>query len=886
MFKKYIYSFGSGKAEGNKEMKVILGGKGANLAEMTNLGIPVPPGLTISTNVCEMFHKNSGKLGEEIKKELEEKVSWLEKITGKEFGVSSNPLLLSVRSGAAVSMPGMMDTILNLGMNDENVKSISELTKNPRMAWDSYRRLIQMYASVVHGIDLGLFENTTHDIKKKLGIEYDKDLTVENLQEIVGVFKRIYSEQLNENFPSDPWVQLNDAIDAVLSSWNNQRAIRYRAINKIEGLIGTAVNIQVMVFGNYGDNSGTGVYFSRNPSNGENELYGEYLMNAQGEDVVAGIRTPKPISDLLAQDKKNYDLLVKYKDTLELHFREMQDMEFTIEDGKLFILQARTGKCTGDAALKFAVDFVYEGLISKEEALMRVSPDQIEDLLHPKLDDEAKKNTKELAIGLNASPGAATGQIVFDSDTAEQWCAEGKKVLLVRRETSPDDIGGMHVAEGILTSTGGITSHAAVVARGMGTPCVCGCSALTVANNTLTIGDKIFKEGDYLTIDGESGKVYGGQIKLIQAEISKYLEEFLSWADDIRHSAVRSHVKQKGFLVRANADLPSDAKTANKFGAEGIGLCRTEHMFFDEKKLCHFQDLILTENKEKKTEILSIIGKLQQADFEGLFKEMNNLPVTIRLLDPPLHEFLPKQDIEVFAQRLGKTISEVESRIHALSESNPMIGHRGCRLGLVHPEIYDTQIQAIILAAIKMKKQEITVIPEIMIPLVGIAAEYIEIKSRMLKQINWLFEKENTRIDVKIGTMIELPRAALIADRISEHADFFSFGTNDLTQMTFGFSRDDVGSFLPVYLEKNYLKEDPFATIDQDGVGELIKIAVGKGLKKNSDLKTGICGEHGGEEKSIEFCYKVGLNYVSCSPFRVPSARLAASQAVLKHRNI
>ncbi|MBN1835650.1 MAG: pyruvate, phosphate dikinase [Spirochaetales bacterium] len=883
---KFVYFFGSGKAEGGAGMKSLLGGKGANLAEMTNLGIPVPPGFTISAEVCDLFYKNNRKYPAGLDKEVQEHLQRLEKLMGKKLGDPKDPLLVSVRSGAALSMPGMMDTVLNLGLNDVAVEGLARLSGNERFAWDAYRRFIQMFGSVVRGIEHDAFEHALDAVKKKKGVEEDLDLDAADLQEVVKRYKEIYKKHTKEAFPQQPAKQLWAAIDAVFGSWNNPRAIRYRQINEIKGLLGTAVNVQTMVFGNLGDDSGTGVCFTRDPSTGENEFYGEYLMNAQGEDVVAGIRTPLSLKSLAKKNPKIYKELNDVRLRLEKHYKDMQDMEFTIQQGKLYLLQTRTGKRTGPAAVEIAVDMVKEKLITKEEAVQRVSPDQLDQLLHPMIDPKMRKSLKSLAKGLNASPGAATGQIVFTADEAEEWVKKGHKVLLVRRETSPDDIGGMHVSQGILTSTGGMTSHAAVVARGMGTPCVAGCKAVAISGNVATIDGKKYKEGDWLTIDGSTGDVFEGEIKLVQAKVSGELAVFLSWADEVRLAAVRPGLKEKGFRVRTNADLPRDAKVARGFGAEGIGLTRTEHMFFDEGRLEIFQEMIVAEDLEARKKALKKLLPLQKGDFKGIFKAMDGLPVTIRLLDPPLHEFVPKTpaDTKALADKIGITVKKLQAKIDSLHELNPMLGHRGCRLGVTYPEIYDMQVQGIAEAACEVAKAGVKVLPEIMIPLVGVDEELRILHESADRIVKEVMARKKVKLDYKIGTMIEIPRAALTADRVAKVAEFFSFGTNDLTQMTFGYSRDDAGVFLPEYVEKGILEKDPFQALDQEGVGQLVQLGTERGRSTRPDLKVGICGEHGGDPSSIEFCYNVGMNYVSCSPYRVPIARLAAAQAVINGR--
>ncbi|MCL2251817.1 MAG: pyruvate, phosphate dikinase [Treponema sp.] len=880
---KNVYFFGNGKADGNSTMKFVLGGKGANLAEMTNLGIPVPPGFTISTDVCAAYYENKSKYPAGIKEEVEAGLKKLEAVMKKKLGDPKDPLLVSVRSGAAASMPGMMDTILNLGISDKAVIGLANKTGNPRFAWDAYRRFIQMYGDVVMGVNSDLFEEAIESIKKSKKIELDTDLTAADLEKLVGEYKKIVKKEKGKDFPQDPIEQLWGSINAVFGSWMNERAIKYRKLNDIKGLVGTAVNIQSMVFGNWGDDSGTGVCFSRDPSTGINEFYGEYLMNAQGEDVVAGIRTPERISTLQKRNPAIYKQLVGIKDNLEHYFKDMQDMEFTVQQGVLYILQTRNGKRAGTAAVKCAVDMVKEGLIDKITAIMRVTPNDLDQLLHPMIDLKARKGVKVLTQGLNASPGAACGRIVFSAKEAEIWHARGEKVLLVRKETSPEDIGGMVVSQGILTSKGGMTSHAAVVARGMGTPCVAGAKGVIVQGTNVEIGGKMFKEGDWITIDGSTGEVYEGTLPLVMPSISKDMNTFLKWCDDIRAKTVRGKVK--GFDVRTNADLPEDAKKAFDFGAQGIGLCRTEHMFFDKDKLVHFRAMIVAETEEdRKTELKKILP-LQQKDFFGIFKAMEGRPVTIRLLDPPLHEFVPhtKEEIEELAKHLKIDVNKLKAKIGTLNESNPMLGHRGCRLAVTYPEIYDMQVEAIALAAAECAKQKIPVHPEIMIPIVITARELKLLRPNAEKILEKVFKAQGVKVPVSIGTMIEVPRAAIRSGHIAQYADFFSFGTNDLTQMTFAFSRDDVASFLPIYLEKNVLDVDPFKTIDEDGVGSLIEHAILEGRLEKPELKIGICGEHGGDPATIDFCYRAGLSYVSCSPYRVPIARLAGAQAVLRN---
>jgi len=881
---KNVYFFGNGKAEGKAEMKNTLGGKGANLAEMTNLGIPVPPGFTISTDVCAAFYENGKKYPAGVEKEVSTVLEKLEKLMGKKLGDPDDPLLVSVRSGAPVSMPGMMDTILNLGMNDKSVKGMAAKTGNPRFAWDAYRRFIQMYGDVVMGVNSKLFENAITAIKKERGLKLDTELTAADLEKLVDDYKKIVKDTAKKDFPQKPLEQLWGSINAVFGSWMNDRAIKYRQINEIKNIKGTAVNVQAMVFGNFGDDSGTGVCFSRDPSTGKKEFYGEYLMNAQGEDVVAGIRTPEKISALAKENKALYDQLVGIKNKLENHFRDMQDMEFTVQQGKLFLLQTRNGKRSGAAAVKCAVDMVGEKLITKEEAVFRVTPALLDQLLHPMIPIDARKSAAAITSGLNASPGAACGRIVFSAADAEAWHEKGEKVLLVREETSPEDIGGMVASQGILTSTGGMTSHAAVVARGMGTPCVAGAKEVAIHDKTMTIGPNTFNEGDWITIDGSTGEVFAAKLPLIVPdEISKDMQTFLKWCDEICASSKRESLK--GFQVWANADQPIDAKRAFQFGAQGIGLCRTEHMFFDKEKLIHFRAMIVCNTVEERKEALKKILPLQQKDFLGIFKAMEGKPVTIRLLDPPLHEFVPHtpEETKELADFLNVPIDTLQTKIDKLREQNPMLGHRGCRLAVTYPEIYDIQVEAIALAAAECVKQKIPVKPEIMIPIVVTARELKLLRPNAEAVLKRVFAAEGVKIDVKIGTMIEVPRAAIRSGHIARYADFFSFGTNDLTQMTFAFSRDDVASFLPTYLSKVVLDVDPFKSIDEDGVGFLLSYATQQGRAVKPNLQVGICGEHGGDPLTIDFCYRSGLTYVSCSPFRVPVARLAAAQAVLNN---
>jgi pyruvate,orthophosphate dikinase len=881
---KSVYFFGNGKAEGDAGMKEILGGKGANLAEMTTMGIPVPPGFTISAAVCAAYYENQRNFPSGFEAEVLESLARLEKNMGKKLGDAQDPLLVSVRSGAAVSMPGMMDTILNLGMNDNAVRGLANKTGNPRFAWDAYRRFIQMYGDVVMQVPHELFEKAIAKRKKERGAALDTDLRAEDLERLADDYKKIVRREAGVNFPQDPLEQLWGSIRAVFGSWMNDRAIRYRALNEIKSLKGTAVNIQSMVFGNFGEDSGTGVCFSRDPSTGVNKFYGEYLMNAQGEDVVAGIRTPEEISTLARKNPKIYQQLVDIKDRLENHFRDMQDMEFTVQQGVLYILQTRNGKRSGAAAVRCAIDMVKEKLIDKNTAILRVSPAHLDQLLHPMVNPAALKSARSITSGLNASPGAAAGRIVFTAQDAESWHGRGEKVLLVRKDTSPEDIGGMVVSQGVLTSTGGMTSHAAVVARGMGIPCVAGAKGVSVAGGKVHIGDKVFSEGDWITIDGSTGNVYEGELPLSAPEISPEMSTFLDWCDKVRESSRRGKIK--GFKVRTNADQPEDAKRAFAFGAEGVGLCRTEHMFFDKEKLIHFRAMIVADTEEERRLQLGKILPLQRQDFFGIFKAMEGRPVTIRLLDPPLHEFVPhtREETEELAAYLGIEAEKLWPKIERLHEANPMLGHRGCRLAITYPEIYDMQVEAIALAALDCVRQNIPVEPEIMIPIVVTARELKLLRPNAEAVLRRVFESEGLSLPaIHIGTMIEVPRAAIRSGHIAKYADFFSFGTNDLTQMTFAFSRDDVASFLPAYLEKGVLDVDPFKSIDEEGVGELIRFAIDEGRAVNPEIKIGICGEHGGDPQTIDFCYRAGLSYVSCSPFRVPLARLAGAQAVINN---
>ena len=886
---KYVYFFGDGKAEGNAGMRAELGGKGANLAEMASIGLPVPSGFTISTDVCKYFYDNGKKYPTTLNADVDVYLAKLERSMGKKLGDAADPLLVSVRSGAAISMPGMMDTILNLGLNDKSVEGLAKKTNNPRFAWDAYRRFIQMFGDVAMGVPHDEFEEAISQVKAAKHITLDTEMDTSDLQTLVGKYKVIYKKHVGADFPQDPKKQMWAAINAVFGSWMNARAIKYRELNNIKGLKGTAVTVMAMVFGNKGETSGTGVCFSRDPGNGKNEFMGEYLMNAQGEDVVAGIRTPEKLAQLEKTNKKIYDQLCAVRAKLEKHYRDMQDMEFTVEEGKLYMLQCRNGKRTGAAAVKMAVDMVAEKLITKDEALLRVEPDQLDQLLHPALDPKAIKSTAAIAEGLNASPGAGSGQIVFTAEEAEKWAKDGKKVMLVRKETSPEDIAGMVAAQGILTSTGGRTSHAAVVARGMGKPCVSGCAAVTFPNaNEVKIGDKTFKKGDAITIDGTTGKVYAGILPVVPATISGELKTFLGWADEVRAKSVRNINGRKiaGFEVRANADQPDQAQNAFNFGANGIGLCRTEHMFFDPAKLPAFRAMILADNTEQRKAALAKILPLQQKDFFGIIKAMEGRPVTIRLLDPPLNEFVPKPnataEIAALSHDTGINVETLNVKIASLQEANPMLGHRGCRLAITYPEIYEMQVEAIALATADCDKQGIKHDVQIMIPNVVTYREVKQIRAQAEAIIAKVNADKKTKLKFQIGSMVEFPRAALTADQLAEYADFFSFGTNDLSQTTFGFSRDDYGKFCPSYLKQNILDEDPFKTLDAEGPGALMRIAEEKGRSVNADLHLGICGEHGGDPASIALCYDIGLNYVSCSPFRVPIARLAGAQAVIK----
>jgi len=871
---KLVYSFSEGKAD----MKDLLGGKGANLAEMTNIGLPVPPGFTISTKACNMYYENNEEIWPELSDQIFEKLSELENKVDKRFGDIEKPLLVSVRSGAKFSMPGMMDTILNLGLNDDTVKAIHKNTGNERFAYDSYRRFIQMFGDVVMSIEKYKFDNIFESIKEKYNANFDTDLNAEALKEVVEKYKDLYKKEIGTEFPEDPKTQLLLAVKAVFRSWNNERAKIYRKLNNIPDDLGTAVNVQSMVFGNMGDDSGTGVAFTRNPSTGEKKLFGEFLVNAQGEDVVAGIRTPQSIEKLKEIMPDVYDQFVNVAELLENHYKDMQDIEFTIEKGKLYMLQTRNGKRTAFAAVKIAVDLVEEGKITKEEAIMRVEPNQLNQLLHPTFDAEALKAAKPLAKGLPASPGAASGKIYFTADEAVEASRQGEKVILVRLETSPEDIEGMVEAQGILTARGGMTSHAAVVARGMGKCCVAGCESLKVYEERkyFVVDGKTFNEGDYISLDGGTGNVYEGIIKTHEPELSGHFGQLMKWADEIRK-----------LKVRTNADTPRDAAQAVKFGAEGIGLCRTEHMFFDEARIPAVREMIIADNLEQRKAALEKILPMQREDFIGIFEAMGERPVTIRLLDPPLHEFLPQnqEDIKKLAAEMKVDYEKLKERVEELKEFNPMLGHRGCRLAITYPEIAEMQTRAIIEAAIYVKKNKgIDVKPEIMVPLVGDVKELAYLKNIVVKVADEIISDSGVELKYLYGTMIEIPRAALVADEIAMEAQFFSFGTNDLTQMTYGFSRDDAGKFLEEYYVKKIFDKDPFQAIDRKGVGKLMKMAVELGRGERPDIKLGICGEHGGEPSSVEFCHNIGLDYVSCSPYRVPIARLAAAQAALNNR--
>lgn len=900
MAKKYVYFFGDGKADGKAEMKNLLGGKGANIAEMTNLGIPVPPGFTITTEMCTVYYKNKRKYPPELKKQVDTAMAKVERIMGRKFGDPKNPLLVSVRSGARKSMPGMMETVLNVGLTTKTIPALVARTNNERFVYDAYRRLLMMYSDVVmekaagiephdgHGIREKL-EHALDEVKKAKGYSSDTDLTVDDLKKLCNDFKVIIKKTLKKDFPDDPKEQLWGGISAVFQSWMGKRAVAYRKIEKIPEEWGTAVNVQTMVFGNTGDNSATGVAFTRNPATGENMFFGEWLPNAQGEDVVAGIRTPNPVNKagktedtrhLLSLEErmpKLYRQLFGIQKKLETHYRDMQDIEFTIEEGRLWMLQTRVGKRNGQAAIRMAVEMAGSRMITKEEALLRVNPDQIDELLHPSVDPGAERKAVELAKGLPAGPGGAVGKVVFTADDAEAWAKRGERVILVRNETSPEDVHGMHAAQAILTAKGGMTSHAALVARGWGKCCIVGCSDLNIdlRNKEVHVNGKVLREGDWVTLNGTKGRVYVGELNLLPAdpEHNKWYKELMKWADRFRV-----------LKVRTNADTPSDATAARTFGAEGIGLCRTEHMFFEADRIKAVREMILSDTVEGRKRALDKLLPMQKGDFIGIFEAMNGLPVTIRLLDPPLHEFLPhtEADLGELADEMGVPFEQLNKKNESLHEFNPMLGHRGCRLGITYPEIYEMQARAVMEAACELSKRKVKVMPEIMIPLVGHVKELQMMRERVVAVAAGVKKRYKANVKYSVGTMIELPRACVTSDEIAEVADFYSFGTNDLTQTVYGLSRDDAGRFLPYYVEKGLLKEDPFISIDTDGVGSLMRIAVRKGRKVKKDLKLGICGEHGGEPKSVEFCHNLGLDYVSCSPFRVPIARFAAAQAALK----
>ena len=871
--RKFVYLF----KEADGKNKALFGGKGANLAEMTNLGMPVPQGFTITTEACTQYYQDGRKINNDILNQIEKKMHELEKMTGKKFGDKNNPLLVSVRSGARVSMPGMMDTILNLGLNDEVVEGLSSLTNNPRFAYDSYRRFIQMFSDVVMQQEKSKYERILDKVKEKKGVQFDKDLTANDLKEIVKMFKDLYKKSQGEEFPQEPKTQLIEAVKAVFRSWDNDRANVYRRMHDIPYEWGTAVNVQSMVFGNMGEDSGTGVAFSRNPATGENKLYGEYLMNAQGEDVVAGIRTPLPISTLEKQNPEVYNQFAKIAKTLEKHNKDMQDMEFTIEKGKLYMLQTRNGKRTAKAALKVAVDLVKEGLISEKDAIMMIDPKQLDALLHPQFDESALKKATPVAEALPASPGAACGKICFTAEKAKEMGANKEKVVLVRLETSPEDIEGMAASQGVLTARGGMTSHAAVVARGMGTACVAGCSAIKFADDekSFTLSGKTYKEGDIISFDGSTGKIYDGEIKTEPAKIVGEFATIMEWAD-----------KYRALQVRTNSDNPRDAKVAFNFGAEGVGLCRTEHMFFEADRIPAVREMIVSSTVEERKRALKKLLPMQRKDFIGIYKAMEGHPVTIRFLDPPLHEFLPHEDSEIkaLAKEMGLTFEKLKSTVESLHEFNPMMGHRGLRLAVTYPEIAEMQTQAVIEAAIAVNKEKgYGIVPEIMIPLTCDWKEFKYVRDIVANKADEIIKEKGVSLKYKIGTMIEIPRAALTADEVAKYAEFFSFGTNDLTQMTYGFSRDDAGKFLDVYYAKKIFESDPFARLDQKGVGKLVKMASELGKTTRPDIKLGICGEHGGDPSSVEFCHNCGLTYVSCSPYRVPIARLAAAQANIKN---
>ena len=875
MENKIVYSFN----EGSKEMRSLLGGKGANLAEMTRIGLPVPFGFTITTEACNKYYEDGRKITQDVVDAIYEKLAELEQVTGKKFGSAENPLLVSVRSGAVISMPGMMDTILNLGLNDDSVEGLAKRTENRRFAMDSYRRFIQMFGDVVQEISKEKFDKIFDGQKEKKGVKFDVELTAEDLEEVIRGYKELVKAETGKDFPQDPREQLIEAVKAVFRSWMNDRAILYRKLNGISGKLGTAVNVQSMVFGNMGNNSGTGVAFTRSPSTGENRIFGEFLVNAQGEDVVAGVRTPLNIEEMEKAFPEAYKDFVRIANLLEKHYKDTQDMEFTVEDGKLYMLQTRNGKRTAQAAVKIAVDMVGEGLIDKATAVTRLEPQQIDQLLHPMFAADELKKAKDIAKGLPASPGAACGHIYFSADEATEAAANGEKVILVRAETSPEDLAGMVAAEGILTARGGMTSHAAVVARGMGKCCVAGCSAARVDEETKTVSFESgvsFKEGDVISIDGSTGFIYGEAINTVEPDVSGDFATLMGWADEIRT-----------LKVRANADNPRDAKQAVEFGCEGIGLCRTEHMFFEEERIPAIRRMIVAETAEERKAALDIIRPFQQGDFREMYKVLGEMPMTVRLLDPPLHEFLPhtEEEIKDLAKTMNISYERLQGTVDELHELNPMLGTRGCRLAVLYPEIAEMQTEAIIGAAIEVKKEcGFNIVPEIMIPLVGEARELTFVKEKVVETADRMIEEAGIEMKYMVGTMIEIPRAALTADEIAKDAEFFSFGTNDLTQMTLGFSRDDTGKLLEYYVDKGIYEEDPFKTIDVDGVGKLVEMAVKLGKQTRPNIKLGICGEHGGDPKSIDFCHRVGLTYVSCSPFRVPIARLAAAQAAIKNR--
>lgn len=874
---QYVYRFGGGVAEGDRGMKQLLGGKGANLAEMSSIGLPVPPGFTISTEACQYYSSKGHEWPEGLEAEVRDGIAHIEKIMDAKLGDAENPLLVSVRSGAAVSMPGMMDTVLNLGMNDDVVEGLAARTGNERFAYDAYRRFIDMFGDVVMGVAHEHFEDAIEVLKKERGVENDVELSTGDLKTLVDRYKAIYRQHTGHMFPEDPVEQLQFSINAVFGSWDSDRAVKYRRINKIGGLLGTAVNVQAMVFGNMGETSGTGVLFTRNPSSGENKLYGEFLVNAQGEDVVAGIRTPEDMSQMPNEFPQAYKELVEVTNRLEKHYKNMQDIEFTVQDNRLFILQTRNGKRTGPAALKIAVDMVREGLVDEAFAVRDlVEPIHLDQLLHPQFENPDAYRQRVIGKGLPASPGAAVGQVVFTADEAEEWKSEGKQVILVRIETSPEDVGGMDAAEGILTSRGGMTSHAAVVARGWGKPCVAGCSDIVInyRERTFTDGKSTFSEGDWISINGTTGEVISGKEPLVEPELSGEFGTFMEWVDQFRT-----------MKVRTNADTPQDASKALDFGAEGIGLCRTEHMFFEGDRISAMREMILADDEKARRAALAKLLPYQKADFASIFRAMDGKPVTIRLLDPPLHEFLPHDQAgqKEMADNLGVSIEKIKAKVESLHEFNPMLGHRGCRLGISYPEITEMQARAIIEAAVEVKKEGIDVLPEIMVPLIGTVAEFTNQKALINATADSVFKETNEKVDYLVGTMIEVPRAALVAGEIAKEAQFFSFGTNDLTQMSFGYSRDDAGTFLPFYVDNKILADDPFQALDREGVGQLVRMGTERGREARSDLKVGICGEHGGEPSSVAFCYSVGLDYVSCSPFRVPIARLAAAQAALNN---